>query len=246
MDLSDRVVLITGGSRIGMSIATEVARRGAHVALSYKNSQANAEKTVAAIQSLSRNAVAIRADLSRGSECEEFVKASVKAFGRIDVLVNMASLYNKKSFDSLTERDWDLGFTVDVKAAFLCALATVSHMRAVRGGRIINFSDWVAYSGRPRYKGYLPYYVAKAAVVALTEALALELANDKILVNAIAPGPIRPPDNLEIGEVEKIEKATPLGHWGGDSEVVKAVIALIETDFMTGETLCVDGGRHLR
>ena len=112
MDLSDRVVLITGGSRIGMSVATEVARRGAHVALSYKNSQANAEKTVAAIQSLNRNAVAIRADLSRGSECKEFVKTSAKTLGRIDVLVNMASLYNKKSFDSLTERDWDLGFTV--------------------------------------------------------------------------------------------------------------------------------------
>ena len=119
-------------------------------------------------------------------------------------------------------------------------------MRAQGGGRIVNFADWVAASGRPRYVGFLPYYVAKRGVIALTEALALELADDQILVNAIAPGPIRPPDGLNETALAEVERVTPLGRWGGDQEIVKAVLALVETDFMTGETIRVDGGRHLR
>jgi NAD(P)-dependent dehydrogenase (short-subunit alcohol dehydrogenase family) len=135
---------------------------------------------------------------------------------------------------------------VDLRAAWLCARAAVPHMRRLRGGRIINFSDWVARSGRPRYAGYLTYYVAKAGVVGLTEALALELASDQILVNAIAPGPIVAPEDISDEEFVKVERATPLGRWGGEIEIAKAVLALIDSDFISGETIRVDGGRHLR
>jgi NAD(P)-dependent dehydrogenase (short-subunit alcohol dehydrogenase family) len=119
-------------------------------------------------------------------------------------------------------------------------------MRRLRGGRIINFADWTPRSGRPRYAGYLPYYVAKAGVIALTEGLALELAPDQILVNAIAPGPIVAPEGVSDEEFAAVERATPLGHWGGEGEIAKAVLGLVETDFITGETIRVDGGRHLR
>ncbi len=119
-------------------------------------------------------------------------------------------------------------------------------MRKQGGGRIINFSDWIARSGRPRYRGYVPYYVAKTGVIALTEALALELADDNILVNAIAPGPILAPPGTSDEEIETVEKATPLGRWGGEIEIAKAVLALLDSDFITGETIRVDGGRHLR
>ena len=114
------------------------------------------------------------------------------------------------------------------------------------GGRIVNFSDWVARSGRPRYPGYLPYYVAKAGVIALTEGLALELAADQILVNAIAPGPILAPPGTSAEESSAVERATPLGRWGGEIEIAKVVLAVVDSDFMTGETVRVDGGRHVK
>ena len=119
-------------------------------------------------------------------------------------------------------------------------------MRKRGGGRIINFSDWIAKSGRPRYKGFLPYYVAKAGVIALTEGLARELAGDNILVNAIAPGPILAPPGTTDEDYKAVERATPLGRWGGEGEIVTAVLGLLASDFITGETIRVDGGRHLK
>ena len=110
----------------------------------------------------------------------------------------------------------------------------------------MNFSDWLAKSGRPRYPGYLTYYVAKAGVMALTEALALELAPSNILVNAIAPGPILAPPETTDEESKAVEQATPLGRWGGEIEIAKAVLALLDSDFITGETIRVDGGRHVK
>ena len=158
----------------------------------------------------------------------------------------MASVYASVPFDDTDESVWDAVVNVDLRAAFLCARAAVPHMRKAGGGRIINFTDWVARSGRPRYKGYLPYYVAKHAVIGLTEALALELAADRILVNAVAPGPVLAPPGTSDEEYKAVEAATPLGRWGGAEEVVKAVMLLIDSDFITGEIIRVDGGRHLR
>ena len=178
--------------------------------------------------------------------CERVVEETVDAFGRLDVLITMASVYRRRLLDELTVDDWNTQMEVDLRSAWLCARASIPHMRRLRGGRIINFSDWVARSGRPRYPGYLPYYVAKAGVIALTEALALECAVDQILVNAVAPGPIVAPDDVSDEEFAAVERATPLGHWGGEGEIAKVVLALIDSDFITGETIRVDGGRHLK
>ena len=117
-------------------------------------------------------------------------------------------------------------------------------MKERGAGRIINFTDWLPISGRPRYKGYVPYYTSKAAVAALTESLALELAPE-ILVNAIAPGPILAPPDITAEETARVIEATPLRRWGGAEEIARAALFLIETEFVTGECIRVDGGRHL-
>jgi NAD(P)-dependent dehydrogenase (short-subunit alcohol dehydrogenase family) len=246
MELRDRVALITGGKRIGAAIAIDLARRGMHVALSYNRSRAEAEEAAAAIRDAGRRAVVIQSNLSQGAECQRLVHDASAQLGRLDVLVNMASVYASVPFDQLEEANWDAVVDVDLKAAFLCARAASTHLKAAGGGRIVNFADWLAASGRPRYKGFVPYYVAKRGVIGLTEALALELAEDHILVNAIAPGPIVAPPGTTDEELKAVETSTPLGRWGGEEEIVKAVAFLLESDFVTGETLRVDGGRHVR
>ena len=246
MELPGRVALITGGKRIGAVVSTELARGGADVALVYRQSRGEAEETADAARALGRRALVVRGDLRDPDTCQRIVDETVDALGRIDILVNMASLYVPRPLDDVTVADWDAQLEVDLRAAWLCARAAVPHMRRLRGGRIINVSDWVARSGRPRYPGYMTYYVAKAGVIGLTEALALELAADQILVNAIAPGPIVAPEGISDDEFASVERATPLGRWGGEIEIAKAVLALVDTDFITGETIRVDGGRHLK
>ena len=246
MELAGRVALITGGKRIGAVVATELARRGMDVALVYRRSLAEAEDAAETVRGLGRRAAVLRADLKEPNACEGVVDETVAALGRLDVLVNMASIYSHTPFEEVTLNDWENQMAVDLRASWLCARAAVPHMRRLRGGRIINFSDWIARSGRPRYPGFLTYYVAKGAVVALTEALALELAADQILVNAIAPGPIVAPDGTSDEQFAAVERTTPLGRWGGEAEIAKAVIALIDNDFITGETIRVDGGRHVK
>jgi NAD(P)-dependent dehydrogenase (short-subunit alcohol dehydrogenase family) len=246
MDLPDRVALVTGGRRIGIVVARELARSGADVALVYRRSRPEADEAADAVRAVGRRALVLQADLADADACSQVVDETVREFGRLDVLVNMASRYEAKALDDLSIGDWDAQLSIDLRAAWLCAKAAIPHMRGLRGGRIINFADWVAASGRPRYRGYLPYYVAKAGVIALTQALALELASDRILVNAIAPGPIVPPEGTSADEAAQVEQATPLGRWGGEIEIAKIVLALVESDFVTGETIRVDGGRHLK
>jgi NAD(P)-dependent dehydrogenase (short-subunit alcohol dehydrogenase family) len=246
MDLTNRAALVTGGKRIGAVVALELARRGADVGLCYNRSRDEAEATAASVKQLGRRAFVMKANLTKAADCEAFINEGASALGRLDILINMASIYIAKPFSELTVEEYDENVAVDMRSAFVCSRAAWPHLKRAGGGSIINFSDWLSRSGRPRYAGYLPYYVAKTGVIGLTEALALELAPDKIRVNAIAPGPILAPPETTDEELAAVEKATPLGGWGGEQSIAAAVIALLQMEFVTGETIRVDGGRHVR
>lgn len=247
MEFAGRAALITGGKRIGAAIAVDLAARGVDVAIGYNRSRQEATDAVQRAEVSGRRVVAIQADLSNPEGCQRLVEDAAAKLGRLDILINMASVYRTVPLEATDVDVWDATVNVDLRAAFLCAHSAIPHIRRGGiGGRIINFADWVAASGRPRYKGFVPYYVAKRGVIGLTEALALELAADQILVNAIAPGPILAPPGTTAEESSAVEAATPLGRWGGEEEIVKAVRFLIESDFVTGETIRVDGGRHVR
>ena len=244
--LDGKAALITGGKRIGAAIAGELARRGVDVALSYNRSRTEAEETAAEIRGAGKKAALIAANLADPAACANLVDAAAGELGRLDILINMASVYVQRPFEQTDDRAWNATMDIDLRASFLCARAAVPHMRAQGGGRIVNFSDWIAASGRPRYPGFVAYYVAKRGVIGLTEALALELASEGILVNAVAPGPILAPEGTSDEELTAVEKATPVGRWGGAEEIVNAVMFLLESGFVTGETVRVDGGRHIK
>ena len=245
MNLQDRVALITGTRRIGQEVAERLASRGADVALVYNRSRDEADEGAERVRAAGRRALVVQADVSDEPSCARLVDTVARDLGRLDVLVNMASVYHRVPYDDVTPETWHKQLAVDLNGSFYCSRAAVPIMRRTGGGRIINFADWVAASARPRYKGYLAYYVAKAAVKAFGEALALEVAADQILVNTIAPGPILAPPETTDEESAAVVRATPLGRWGGADEIVKAVLALVDSDFITGETVRVDGGRHL-
>jgi NAD(P)-dependent dehydrogenase (short-subunit alcohol dehydrogenase family) len=242
MDPKGKVAVITGGARIGQAVADALAKRGCALAIVYRASREAAETTVASAKAAGVNAIALKADARREDQVEAAVNETIKSLGRLDILINMASTYIKTL--NPTEADWSDAIDSNAKSAFLFSTHSARVMKGRGAGRIINISDWLPSSGRPRYKGYVPYYTSKAAVAALTESLALELAPE-ILVNAIAPGPILAPPDFTAQETSRVIEATPLRRWGGGEEIAKAVLFLIETDFVTGECIRVDGGRHL-
>ena len=245
MQAAGKVALLTGAKRIGAVVAETLAAEGVDIALTYHRSGGEADATVRAVQAVGRRAVAIQADLGDVDECRRAVDVTLAELGRLDIFIAMAGLYESTSFEKMAPHIWDAQMNVELRSAFLCAHAAVPAMKRQGGGRMIFFSDWLPTSGRPRYKGMLTYYVAKAGLKALAEAMALELAGDQILVNAIAPGPILAPPTTSAEEHAAVASATPLGRWGGAAEIAKAVRFLIESDFVTGETIRVDGGRHL-
>lgn len=245
MDLMSKVVLLTGARRMGPAIAGRLAARGANLVVAYRRSRDEADAVTAVAEQAGRAGLAVQADVSDTASVGALMAAIEDRFGRLDVVVNMASLYESVPFDEMTEAQWHRQLSVDLHGTFNVCRAAAPLLRRDGGGRIINFSDWVAASGRPRYRGYVAYYVAKAGVKALTEALALELAPD-ILVNAVAPGPILAPPDTSDEEAGAVAAATPVGRWGGPGEIAKVIDALLDSDFIAGETIRVDGGRHVR
>jgi NAD(P)-dependent dehydrogenase (short-subunit alcohol dehydrogenase family) len=232
---------VTGAAkRVGRSIALELAERGAHVAVHYNSSATEAQSTVREVEELGVRSFALGADLARTDEVLALAREVEARTGGIDVLVNNASNYLRAPFDALTEAVWDASLDVNLKAPFLLSWTLGRAMRARGGGRIINLADW---AGERPYDDYLPYCVSKAGIICLTKALAKALAPE-VQVNAVAPGPVLPPDELGAAERAAIVRATPLKRFGKPDDVARCVRFLAEeADFSTGAVFLVDGGR---
>lgn len=243
MDLNGKVALVTGaGRRIGRTVALALAARGAILAVHYRNSQVEAEATVDQIRNAGGRAQAFAADLARVTDIEHLVASVTAVCGSIDILVNSASIFVRKPLDEILENDWDANLDVNLKAPFFLAKITGAAMRARGAGKIINLGDWAGI--RP-FLNYIPYSVSKAGLIGLTRALARALAPE-VQVNCIALGPVMLPDDYDAAEIERLRKATLTKRLGTPDDVANAVIFLCEgTDFATGSTLMLEGGRIL-
>jgi pteridine reductase len=243
VDLKQKVALVTGaGRRVGRAIALAFAEHGASVAVHYRNSRAEAEAVVAEIARNHGRAQAFRADLEHVAEIEQMVADVLAAFGRLDVLVNSASIFGPKPLDQITERDWDANLDTNLKAPFFLSKFAGAAMRRQGAGKIVNLGDWAAM--RP-YKDYLPYSVSKSGLIGLTKALAKELAPE-VQVNCIALGMVMPPEEYSKAEVERLVSRSLTKKMGAPEDVARAVMFFCEsTDYATGATLTLDGGRLL-
>jgi len=241
MELPGRWALVTGAARrVGRAIARELASRGMNVVVHYNTSEDEAAQVVRELQALGVQAFAVQADLARAPDVRALAEAAEARSAGIAVLVNSASNYFRTPFDDLTEELWDASLDVNLKGPFLLSWHLGRAMRARGQGRIVNIADW---AGERPYVGYLPYTVSKAGLVCLTKALAKELAPE-VAVNAVAPGPVLPPEDMSDAEKQAIVRATPLGRLGRPEDVARCVRFLAEeAEFTTGAVFLVDGGR---
>ncbi|MGC2491691.1 SDR family NAD(P)-dependent oxidoreductase [Candidatus Binatus sp.] len=242
MDLKNKVALVTGGARrIGRAIALDLPTHGTSIAVHYRTSQSEAEAVVAEITSNGGKAQAFRANLEHVAEIEQMVANVLDAFGRIDILINSASIFAPTPIEELTERDWDANLDTNLKAPFFLSKFAAAAMRQQGAGKIVNLGDWAGI--RP-YKDYLPYSVSKSGLIGLTKALAKELAPE-IQVNCIALGMVIPPEEYSTAEIERLVNRTLTKKMGTSEDVARAVAFFCETDFATGTVLPLEGGRLL-
>lgn len=246
MDLSDRVCIVTGGSRgIGRAISTEMARAGATVIVNYFSNEKASEETVSEIEDFGGRAQAYKADISNFEEAKKMIDQIHEKFGHIDVLVNNAGITKDNLLLRMSEKEWDDVITTNLKGVYNTSKAVVKYMVKQRRGRIINISSIVGIYGNI---GQANYAAAKAGIIGFTKALAKELGSRGITVNAIAPGFIK--TDMTASLVEKmpgIEDRIPLKRLGTPRDVAHLAVFLSsrEAEYITGQIIAIDGGLSL-
>ena len=241
MELGGRAALVTGaGRRIGRAIAVALGARGMRVGVHYHRAEEGARETAAEIVAAGGEAELLRADLRVPGAAAELVGDAADRLGRLDVLVNSAAIMVRTPIGTVTESVWDEMFAVNLRAPFFAAQAAAARM--TDGGAIVNLADLAAFETWP---GYVPHGISKAGVVQMTRALARALA-PRVRVNAVAPGAVLLPESWDVGAADRLAATTPLRRLGDPADVVRAVLYLLDADYVTGETLIVDGGRHVR
>jgi pteridine reductase len=242
VDLSGKVALVTGaGRRLGRAIAAGLARKGAHVAVHYHRTADGAAEAVEEFRRWGLRSRAFAADLRDPGQVDRLFEEVEAEFGGLDVLVNNAGVLRRRPVLEITPDEWDDVFAVNLRAPFLCAQRAARLMRKRGGGKIVNLADLAAFQAWPSYAHHC---ASKAGLLALTRVLARALA-PAIQVNAVAPGTVLPPEDWSEAERAELARRTALKRLGTPEDAVRAVLFLVESDYVTGATIVVDGGRLL-
>lgn len=247
--LENKVALVTGGAKgLGRAFALRLAEEGAKVMVVTRKDMDNLKQTVETIRSMGGDARFYQADVAKKEDTLAMAKATKEAFGRIDILVNNAAIYDgikRKPFHEIDLEEWDLVMNVNVKGAFLSARAVFPYMKEQGYGKIVNLASEVFFTGS---QGFAHYVASKGGIIGLTRALAIELGPHNICINCVAPGFTDTEASRGLADVNKYDTSkTPLKRLEKPEDLTGAVIFLSsnESDFITGQTLLIDGGRAM-
>ena len=242
MELRGRTALVTGaGHRVGRAIAVALGGRGMRVAVHYNATADGAQETAKQIESAGGEAKLFTADLTDAANAPRLIDQVATAFGGLDVLVNSAAVMVRTPFGEVTPKQWDDVMALNVRAPFFLAQAAASHLKKARGA-IVNIADLAAFETWP---AYLPHGLSKSGMVYLTRSLARVLAPE-VRVGGIAPGAVLLPESWSEADAQRLSATTPLAREGSPEDVTRTVLFILDSDYLTGETIIVDGGRHVR
>ncbi|HSI15859.1 MAG TPA: SDR family NAD(P)-dependent oxidoreductase [Chthoniobacter sp.] len=243
MQLSRKTALVTGGTRgIGAATALAFAKEGANVAISSRHDDADAQQTKREIEALGVRCEMIVADCGQPADCEQLVSQAAAALGGLDVLVHAAGGAVGGGLLEVTPEAWNAAFAVHVHAVYHLSRVAVPHMRQGKEGAIVLISST---AGKLGVMGNLAYQTVKGALPQMTRALARELANDNIRVNCVAPGVIRTKFHEHMSAEQKklnLEQRIPLHREGTSEQVADVILMLVKNDYITGDTVTIDGG----
>jgi len=247
--LEGRIAIVTGGGKgLGRAFCEGFAREGANVLAVTRKDMQGLEETIKRVRALGVEGEYLQIDVTSRADTEKMAKAAIDRFRKIDILVNNAAFYygvQRKSFYEISEEEWDMMMAVNVKGTWLSTIAVFPYMKEAGKGKIVNMTSEVFFTGS---QGFVHYVATKGAVVGLTRALAIELGPHNICINAVAPGFTDTEASRTIADVTKYDTSkTPLRRLGTAEDIVGATIFLSsdEADFITGQTILVDGGRAM-
>ncbi len=247
LDLSERVALVTGGSRgIGRAISIALARAGAAVAINYSQSEEQARSAKAAIEAAGGRAITVRADVRLPEDVERMTQETLDAFGRLDILVNNAGFNRDTLILRMTLEDWDEVMSLNLRAVFLCTKAAMRPMMKQRWGRVINIGSVSGIAGNA---GQANYAAAKSGLIGFTKAVAREMGSRNVTANVVAPGLVMTELTKDVRQeiLDAVMQRLLLKRYGKAEEIAAAVVFLAseEASYITGHVLPVDGGLGL-
>jgi 3-oxoacyl-[acyl-carrier protein] reductase/pteridine reductase len=241
MEIKGKTALVTGGAqRLGKAMTLALAERGANLIVNYNSSGDAAVETAAEVEALGVGVLIVQCDVSQHDQVKTMFNAVKETFGGVDILINSASWFKKTPFPVVDFDTWFKVLDILLKGAVYCSQYAAPMMRQTGDGVIVNIVDQSAWRPSP---GWSAHSVGKAALLALTRQLAIDLAPE-IRVNAIAPGPVLAPPDYSDEQIARIAARVPLKRWGTPEDVVKALLFLVSSDYVSGDTIMVDGGDH--